>query len=76
MGPDHIQKFQSLTDKMDRNKWWNVSKLHFIFLMAGNIDCLSLTYATNKVKRQNYSIDTKNIQSKYESPNDKKWSQK
>jgi len=30
MDPDSIQKFQSVTDKMDRDKRWNVSKLHWI----------------------------------------------
>jgi len=48
----------------------HIHKIVYIFFPPNGryIDCSSLTYATNKSKTLNYSTDTKNIQSKYESP--------
>ena len=43
----------------------------FIFLMAGTLNVYHCPVRPIKVKRYNYSIDTKNIQNTYESPNDK-----
>ena len=40
--------------------------------MAGTLTVYHWTIRPIKVKRSNYSTDVKNIQSKYESPNDKK----
>jgi len=39
--------------------------------MAGTFTVYHWPMRPTKAKRLNYSIDTKNIQSKYESPNDK-----
>ena len=50
------------------------SLLKFIYFTNGRyIDCLSLTYTTNQSKTLKLQCRyKKNIQSKYESPNDKK----